>query len=572
MKVIMLLAALTALAMVTQGGLAVAQPAQDLLMQGNRASKERRYLEAEAAYRQALALDLKDADTYKKLGDVLVRQNKNVEAEAAYRQALALDPKDADTYKKLGDVLVRQNKNVEAVAAYRQAIGLDPKDVDTYRKLGHELMLQGKYVEAEAAYRQAIALDPKDAITYTSLGDVLQRQNKYVEAEAAYRQAIALIPKFVSAYTRLGDVLWRQNKNEEAEATYRQAIALDPMDAYTYRSLGNVLHEKEKYVEAEAAYRQAIALDSIGLLHASIYSSLGDLLSVQKKYVEAEAMYRKAIVFDPMDVFTYNSLGYLLQELGRLTDARDLYQKAIKLTPDSNLPRTNLEEVERLIGIASGTLKPLSPAEATRFLDSQDPLTPVRRSVVRIVPTFSGKSIGTGTHGTGFVVRRQGNKAWILTARHVIRSPEESREATKIQVELYGGKLPEGIVEARLQAQEAKSGEDDLALLVVVGLPEDIQPLSLASLPVKDGTPLTMVGHPRQEKWKNITGTLLTSNLNTLLVNSAQMAPGGSGSPVLSDKEEVIGMAYTTQVAGDIEQVVAYSFAKLQATLRQWGQ
>jgi hypothetical protein len=31
-------------------------------------------------------------------------------------------------------------------------------------------------------------------------------------------------------------------------------------------------------------------------------------------------------------------------------------------------------------------------------------------------------------------------------------------------------------------------------------------------------------------------------------------------------------MAYTTQVAGDIEQVVAYSLAKLQATMRQWGQ
>jgi hypothetical protein len=156
----------------------------------------------------------------------------------------------------------------------------------------------------------------------------------------------------------------------------------------------------------------------------------------------------------------------------------------------------------------------------------------------------------------------------------VIRVPEGVKKATTIQVELFGGNLPEGIVEARLQAQEAYSGDDDLALalLVVVGLPDDIQPLKFASLPVKDGMPLTMVGHPRPEKWKFIIGPLMTSNINTLLVKSAQMKPGGSGSPVLSDKEEVVGMAYTTEVAGDIEQVVAYSLHKLQATISQWGQ
>ena len=357
----------------------------------------------------------------------------------------------------------------------------------------------------------------------------------------------------------------------EAEAAYRQAITLDPKDARAYNGFGNALLNQKKYVEAEAAYRQAITLDP---KYAIAYSNLGVALSEQKKYVEAEAAYGQAITLDPKDAAAYNNLGYTLQVLGRLTEARDLYVMAIKLVPANTRARSNLEEVERLIAIAGGTLKPLSPAEASRYLDPQDPLAPVRRSVVRILPTFSGNSSGAGAHGTGFVVRRQGDKALILTARHVIRDPDEGREATGIQIELYGGNLPAGIVASRVPVQQIKSGNGDLdlALLVVVGLPEDIQPLNFSSLPVKDGMPLTMVGHPGRENWKNITGTLLTSDINTLIVKSGQMAEGGSGSPVLSHKAEVIGMVYTlNEPAPGMKQVVGYSRTKLQETLSQWG-
>ena len=389
------------------------------------------------------------------------------------------------------------------------------------------------------AYRQAITLDPKLAGAYIGIGNVLSDQKKYVEAEAAYRQVITLDPKFAGAYIGIGNVLLNQKKYVEAEAMYRQAITLDPKDGKAYTNLGNVLGEQNKNVEAEAAYRQAIALDS-------------------------------------KLVFAYNSLGYLLQVLGRLTEARDLYLKAIELDPAYMTARANLQELERLIAIARGTLKPLSPAEATRFLDPQDPLTPVRRSVVRILPTFSGKSSGAGAHGTGFVVRRQGDKAWILTARHVIRDPDEGREATEIQIELYGGNLPAGIVPSRLLARQVKMGEGDLdlALLVVVGLPEDIQTLRFALRPVEAGIPLTMVGHPGKARWSVERGKLSVVSQQGLLISCPGMAPGGSGSPVLSDMKEVIGMAYEIEIneGAGIKQVVGYNRTKLQETLSHWGQ
>ena len=410
-----------------------------------------------------------------------------------------------------------------------------------------------------------------------SAQDLLQQGSRafkgrrFVEAEAAYRQAITLDPKVAAAYISLGNALGQQKKYVEAEAAHRQAITLDPKVAAAYNSLGNALGQQKKYVEAEAAHRQAITLDP---KVAAAYNSLGNALGQQKKYVEAEAAHRQAITLDPKYAFAYNNLGYTLQVLGRLTEARDLYVMAIKLDPAFTTARSNLEEVERLIAIASGTLKPLSPAEATRYLDPQDPLARVRRSVVRILPTFSGNSSGAGAHGTGFVVRRQGDKAWILTARHVIRDPDEGRVAIDIQIELYEGNLPAGIVASRVPVQPIKSGVGDLdqALLVVYGLPKDIQPLNFSSLPVKDGMRLAMVGHPGKARWSFEQGKLSVVSQQILLISCPGMGPGGSGSPVLSDTKEVIGMVYAlNEPAPGMKQVVGYSRTKLQETLSQWG-
>lgn len=566
-----LFAAVIALAMTSQSGLAKAQTLEKLPSQGAHYLKQRRSvveeaMKAETAFRKAIALDPKNASAYIDLGVALQVQRLHVEAEDAYRQAIALDPKNARAFFKLSNALSDQLKYVAAVAALRQAIALDP-DYGKYESVDRFLKEQQKIDEKVKAYRQEIALDPKNVSHYLRLGGFLEDEWRYEEAEAVFRQALSLGDKNRSVYIyfELGELLRLQKKYEAAEAAYRQTLAYPSFMSRptSFFRLGEVLMRQMKYAAAEAATRQALSEGG------GSYKLLGDALKYQKKYVLAEAAYRQAIANEPNVPQLHNDLGLLLMEQKKYVAAEAAYKKAIAIDPASPYVYYNLEELNRLIGINSGKYQELKPQD-TAYLP-KDPLTPVRRSVVRIVPTFSGDRAGHGLHGTGFVVRRQGGKSWILTARHVIFDSGDRGEAVSITVELYGGNLPEGIVEARLQAQVAKSGEDDLALLVVVGLPEDIQPLNFASLPVKDGMPLTMVGHPRQEEWKNVTATLLTSSMSTLLVNSAQMADGGSGSPVLSDKKEVIGMVYQNQTAGDILQVWAYSLAKLQATMRQWG-
>jgi len=60
-----------------------------------------KYAEAEAAYRQSLAIEARAATTWKNLGVVLDRQNKTSEAEAAYRKVLEMEPQNPEAKARL---------------------------------------------------------------------------------------------------------------------------------------------------------------------------------------------------------------------------------------------------------------------------------------------------------------------------------------------------------------------------------------------------------------------------------------------------------------------------------------
>ena len=74
----------------------------------------------------ALQLDL--AAAYWNLGNALRDQKKPVDAEAAYREALALKPDFPEAYNNLGLTLRDQKRLADAVAAFREADQRLPDD------------------------------------------------------------------------------------------------------------------------------------------------------------------------------------------------------------------------------------------------------------------------------------------------------------------------------------------------------------------------------------------------------------------------------------------------------------
>jgi tetratricopeptide (TPR) repeat protein len=195
-------------------------------------------------------------------GNLLLNQRRFADAEAAYREAIRLDPGLAVAHNNLGNVLEATQRYGEAEAAYREAIRLYPGFALAHQNLGIALKRLKRYPEAETAFREAIRHNPDLATAYNNLGDVLEVLKRYPEAETTLRKAIRLQPSDASAHNNLGVTLLRMGRSRKALAAFREAIRLEPGLASAHNNLGVALQQLKRYREAEAAYREAIRLDA----------------------------------------------------------------------------------------------------------------------------------------------------------------------------------------------------------------------------------------------------------------------------------------------------------------------
>jgi tetratricopeptide (TPR) repeat protein len=153
------------------------------------------------------------------------KQRRWAEAEAAFRKVIRLAPANAAAHYGLGCAQWGQRRSVEAEAAFREAIRLAPAHPVPWCGLGSALRDQRRPVEAEAAFREAIRLAPEHASAHYGLGSALRDQRRAREAEAAFREAIRLAPEHPLAYHGLGHALSDQGRDAEALACHSEAAA-----------------------------------------------------------------------------------------------------------------------------------------------------------------------------------------------------------------------------------------------------------------------------------------------------------------------------------------------------------
>jgi superkiller protein 3 len=541
---------------------------------GNTLNKQGKRDEAITAYRQATQLYPDNAQPYNALGEALHSEGKLNEAIAAYRQAIKIYPNYAAAYNNLGSALHYQGKLNEAIAAYRQAIKIDPKYAAAYNNLGSALHYQGKLNDAIAAYRQAIQLDPKTTGTYYNLGNALSNQGQLDQAIATYRQAIQLNPKDSFTYVNLGNALRDQGKLDDAIAAYRKAIQFGPNDpaASAYGNLGYVLRKQNKPDQAIAAYRKAIAVEPDKSDIASYYCELGDAWSEQGKREGAIIAYRKSIQLAPKLAFCYTHLSNALQQQGKLEEAIKALKQAIALEPNNNTAKFYFKEAQRLLAFRQ---KPQLRVMPERLPSPKaEPLVSLKRSIVQIII----KSPSNWETGTGWVVKREGSKAWIVTNRHVVAEGNNTPPKNqKIEVEFYSEPPPSQFRKrqpARIAKITPANSKLDLALLEVTGIPKDIKPLPLSPKAVSLHAPIRTIGHPNTIGDWTIAKGKVSNKTDQQLQLSTTTALGSSGSPVLDSRDRVVGVVwggrYIPQRAV-FDSTVAFPMQPVKEQLLRWG-
>jgi serine/threonine protein kinase len=177
-----------------------------------------------------------DSEFWLARGRTLHQQGKLVEAEVAFRKAVALSPRNACYHDWLGFILLGQGKYDEAIPSLRKAIALNPTYFYAHRNLGHVLRQQGKFADAATAYQSAVSLRPED-------GDARYR--------AAIVASLASCGKGVDAgrLDAAGRASWRSRAlawlRQELLATQMSLVMGMPADRQTaLRTLRTMQREK----------------------------------------------------------------------------------------------------------------------------------------------------------------------------------------------------------------------------------------------------------------------------------------------------------------------------------------
>lgn len=223
------------------------------LAAGHLLEQANKFSDAEAEYKQALALD-PSSDTLTALANLYMQHHRFAEAEECLRKLTAAHPDQAAVHVQLGRVLAAEGKQEEGVAELQAGSKLAPNDLSVRRDLADLYAAAGKSDLAEASYRSLLAATPQDAELHRGLGQALLRQRKFAEAQPEFLAAIKLKPDLCEAY---GDLAFAANENKDYALTIK---ALDarakclPEIATTYFLRASAFDHLRNYKQAAANY------------------------------------------------------------------------------------------------------------------------------------------------------------------------------------------------------------------------------------------------------------------------------------------------------------------------------
>jgi len=119
-----------------------------------------------------------------------------IDAEADFRQALALRPDQPQVLNYLGYSLVEQRRNLdEALDMIERAVELRPDSGYIVDSLGWVLYRLGRFDEAVAPMERAVELEANDSIINDHLGDVYWMVGRTREAEFQWSRALSFGPE-----------------------------------------------------------------------------------------------------------------------------------------------------------------------------------------------------------------------------------------------------------------------------------------------------------------------------------------------------------------------------------------
>jgi len=177
---------------------------------------------------QMVMKSVSEADRIFLRGNKLYAELKYVEAAAAYQDAIKLTPTNWGYHLNLGLAYKKMDKREEALAAFREAARIAPESFSANKELGEALAKSGTFEEAKAHYLKAVDLSPDDPDAHYNLGACLLNTGEQETALGHFQKTVELKPDYAEAYYQLGTLYVGQNKVPEAIQSLEKFLSLAP--------------------------------------------------------------------------------------------------------------------------------------------------------------------------------------------------------------------------------------------------------------------------------------------------------------------------------------------------------
>src|SRR5262245_43349874 len=163
-------------------------PLRQMLEEGMTHQRERRFREAEAAYRRALVQQPDQPDALNLLGTLIVAAGGALEGARLLRRAIAARPDDATLRANLAAILVTLDRIDEALAEIEKARALAPDAVEVELNYAHILRRLGRVEEALALYERISADHPGNQLVRIGAARCQVDLGHSAEAATAFRE------------------------------------------------------------------------------------------------------------------------------------------------------------------------------------------------------------------------------------------------------------------------------------------------------------------------------------------------------------------------------------------------
>lgn len=185
----------------------------------------------------------------------LHQQGRLAEAEALYRQVLALAPASVDAWTNRGAALQGLGQLPEALASYDRAVSHGPGHVSAWQNRGLVLLALRRFRDALENFDKVVTLMPRHAEAWRHRAGALFALGRGEEALASLAKAVEIAPNNIEVWHERAAMLHIHQRFSEALAALDQILALKPDHPPALSLKGAVLCEAKQVEAGMAVYR-----------------------------------------------------------------------------------------------------------------------------------------------------------------------------------------------------------------------------------------------------------------------------------------------------------------------------